>query len=241
MTWGSRVKLFFGLIAVLVMVAALTVIFNQRQTQVLSSSSQIEAEHVDVGTDYGGLVVERHVAEGDTVAEGDRLFEIESLSLARDVELGLVAGEGAAVDADGTLLVRASVSGTVSALMVDQGAYAGSGGVIATIDRTGSLFATASFILSPRDFARIEDGASVDLRLPDGREITGTIADLSVSTIEGAAHVDVRVDSDALVESDPTGLMRPGTPLEATMHLRDDGVLAGVSDALDDLARRVGL
>ncbi len=241
MTWANRFKLAFGILAVLVLVAAATVVFNQRQSQVLSSTAQIDADHYDVGTDYGGLVIERHVDEGDAVVAGERLLTIESPMLLRDIEQGIVPEDLTSVADDGTLVVRASVDGTVSALDIDAGGYASSGGVVATIDGAGTLDVEAEFVLTPRDFGRIPDQALVDLRLPDGTEFAGTVTDISVTTVDGEAHVTARISSDALTEGDRNGLVRPGTPLEATLHLRDDGPLAGATDALSDLARKVGL
>lgn len=240
MTWGARFKLVTGILGVLLVVAALTVVFNQRQTQVLSTSAQIEAERYDVGTDYGGVVLERYVDNGDTVHEGEPLFAVESVSLQRDIAQELVAASST-LAADGTVVVRASVDGVVSDLTTDAGGYAGAGTVVAAIDRAGTRYATAEFILSAKDFARVEDAASVDLRLPDGRMLVGTVADLTVTTVDGDAHVVARVDSEALAAGDADALMQPGTPVEATLHLRDDGPLAGVTSALADLARKVGL
>jgi hypothetical protein len=39
MTWANRFKLLFGLVAVVGIVAVLTLVFNQRQAQVMSASA----------------------------------------------------------------------------------------------------------------------------------------------------------------------------------------------------------
>ena len=241
MTWGSRLKLVAGLILVLLVVAAATIVFNQRQTQVLSTTAQIEAEHYDVGTDYPGLVISRDVEVGDAVAAGDTLIAIESPMLLRDIAQGVVPEDLTSVGSDGTVVIRASVDGTVSALDVDAGGYASAGGVVATIDKEGTMYVAAEFLLDPHDFACVPDDATVDLRLPDGSRMSGTVADLEVATVDGAAHVTARIVSDALASSPSDGLVRPGTPLEATLRLTDDGPLAGPIAALGDLARKVGL
>ncbi|WP_062303158.1 HlyD family efflux transporter periplasmic adaptor subunit [Demequina subtropica] len=241
MTWGNRFKLVAGMLAVLLLVAAATLVFNRRQTQVLSSSAQIETEHYAVGTDYGGLVLERYVDEGDLVREGQRLFTIESVTLARDIRQGLATPITGSFAKDGTVTVRAAVDGTVSAIEVDAGGYAGTGAVIATIDAAESEYVEAEFELTTRDFGRVADHASVRLRLPDGSTATGAIEDLQVETVDGAAYVTARVESSDLGTVASDALLQPGTPLDATLELRDDGPLADVSAALGDLARRVGL
>ncbi|WP_062383710.1 HlyD family efflux transporter periplasmic adaptor subunit [Demequina iriomotensis] len=241
MTWGNRFKLVAGLLVVLLVVAAATLVFNRRQTQVLSSSAQVETEHYAVGTDYGGLVLERYVDEGDTVREGERLFTIESVTLSRDIRQGLASAVTGTFAKDGTVTVRAAVDGIVTAIDVDAGAYAGTGAVIATIDRAGSAYVEAEFDLTARDFGRVADAAPVELRLPDGTVVGGTVEELQVQTVEGAAHVTARVASEDLADAAPADLLQAGTPLDATLRLRDDGPLADVTAALGDLARRVGL
>lgn len=241
MTWTKRFQLLFGTLLVLVLVAAATLVFNQRQTRVESVTAAIEADTYGVGTDYSGLVVLAHVDQGDHVVEGQRMFELQSLQLERDLELGIVTANEATVSSDGTFVVRASATGTVGDLDQGEGAYAQSGEVLATIDADGSLFAEAEFRLSPRDFGRLEDTASVELELPDGRSLTGSVSSIDVETLDGEAHVTVRVDSEDLATGDGEALLKPGTPLEATLHLRDDGPLAGVGDMVDDFVDRIGL
>lgn len=241
MTWGNRFKLFVGLLLVLLVVAAGTLVFNQRQTQVTSTSAEIGAQHFDVGTDYGGIVTDAFVKVGDRVSEGQRMFEVHSLQLERDISQGAISPAEASVGADGALVVRASTSGVVSKIDLGEGSFASTGSVLATIDADGSLYAQAEFVLTPRDFGRIESGASVALQLPDGREISGTVADITVQTVEGDAHVTARVDAKSLTSATSDPLVKPGTPLVATLHLRNDGPLAGAHDALSDFAAKIGL
>lgn len=241
MTWKNRSKLILGMLAVLVIVAVSTVIFNQRQLKAVSMSATIEAESYPVGTDYGGIVVRQHVAEGDEVTQGDPLFEVQSLQLERDIATGAVTATSADIHPDGTATIRASVDGTVSGLEMEQGGFAQAGSIIAYIDRAGSMFVAADFVLIPRDFGRIEDDAVVELRLPDQRTFAGTVESLDVVTVAGSAETTARVVSADLVAGDAHGLIQPGTPVEATLYLRDDGPLAGVSDAAQDFLRKIGL
>lgn len=241
MTWSNRFRLLAGALVVLLVVMSATYVFTRRQAQAVSVSSQIVAQSYGVGADYAGLVVDRFVDPGDHVDQNDPLFVIESLQVARDVETGALAANRADVSASGKLVVRAAVAGTVRTIDVSQGGYASAGVVLATIDRDESLSADAVFILAPRDFGRIESQASVDLLLPDQRVVKGTVKDISVETIDGAAHVTATIATDGLIEGADNGLIRAGTPLEARLHLREDGPLAGMRDAVADLVRKVGL
>ena len=67
MTWATRVRLLVGVVLILALCAALTLVLNRRISQATSTSATIRAQEVAVGTDYPGPVAEAPVAEGDTV------------------------------------------------------------------------------------------------------------------------------------------------------------------------------
>ena len=81
MTWINRLKLLSGLLVVLVTVAAATIILNQRESQVASSSAYIQALSYSIGSDYPGTVVEQTVKQGDEVVQGQPLMTIQSPAL----------------------------------------------------------------------------------------------------------------------------------------------------------------
>ena len=169
------------------------------------------------------------------------MFHLQSLQFERDMKQRAIEPASDSVASDGTLIVRAATSGVVSNVALAEGAFAPTGAVLATIDAAGSLFAEAEFMLSPQDFGRIDDGAEVTLTLPDGRELTGTITDITVETVDAEAHVKARIDCADLAADSANDLLKPGTPLVATLRLRDDGPLAGVAEQLRDLVSRIGL
>ena len=89
--------------------------------------------------------------------------------------------------------------------------------------------------------ARVSPGATVDLLMPDDKTITGSVSKIEVETIDGQAKSTVTVASDALTVGAKQALYQPGTPIRATLHLRDESLLAGPGDALRDFLRRLGL
>lgn len=246
MTWTARARLFGGMLVVLVVVAVCTLVFTQRQARAVSTTADITAEAYPVGTDYGGIITQQYVHQGDTVATGEPLFKVQSLRLQQDIASGQVSTASAAypVSADGTATVLASVAGTVASVDVQQGAFAQAGAVLAKIDRSGTLSVTAQYSLTPGDYSRIVGGATVDILLPDGRTVTGRVERVDVTTVAGRAQSSVVVDSPALnakhAEQGGTQFSA-GTPVEATLHLRDDGVLAGPTDAFAAFLRKIGL
>jgi multidrug resistance efflux pump len=243
MTWRNRMRLVIGLLLVVVLVGAFTLVFYQRQSKATSTSATIGAESFPVGTDYGGLVTDQYVRAGEAVVAGQKLFTVESLRLQQDIAAGLINASSAPypVSTNGTVALVATVSGTIASVDVQQGAYAQAGAVLAHIDRDGSLFVKADFSLTARDFSRIAQGAAVDLLLPNQRVLTGRVEKIEVKTVSGRAQSTILVSSRGLVEGTDNGLVTPGTPVTATLHLHDDGLLAGPRDALADLLRKIGL
>ncbi|MFJ3029557.1 HlyD family efflux transporter periplasmic adaptor subunit [Curtobacterium sp. NPDC087080] len=246
MTWTNRLRLFGGLVVVLVIVAACTLVFNQRQSAVASTSAAIAAQEYAVGTDYGGTVTEEYVQEGDSVTKGEKLLQVQSLQLAQDIRKGVVGADTQTsaydIGEDGFITFTAEVSGTVAKVDVKTGGYVQAGSELGTIHKQDSLFVTSEFTVTPRDYGRIQNGAEVELRLPDDRTITGTVKNVSVETNDaGKAKTTVDVESPELSASPSSGITSPGTPVDATLHLRDDGTLAGVTDAVRDFSRQIGL
>jgi hypothetical protein len=114
--------------------------------------------------------------------------------------------------------------------------------VLATIDQAGSLFVQANYLLTARDYSRIEDGATVSLLLPNQEELEGTVEQINVDTADtGDAELTVKVASDTLVDGAFNGLVTRGTPVTATLTLRNDGIFAGVADGFTDFMRKIGV
>lgn len=243
MTIKSRLKLLAGLLGVFVLVGLLTLVFNQRQGQVTSVAGSIVSEQYQIGSDYGGIVVERLVDDGDLVAEGEPLIRLQSPSLEADLAEGLIQPSTIAyqVGEDGLITLAAPVAGYVSNLATERGSFVQAGQVLAKVDRVGSLSVTAEYLLTAGDYARVESGAPVRIVLPNKTIIEGSVQDIEVQLVNGQAETTVTISSNDLVEGTHSGLARSGTPVSATMELRDDGIFAGLSDDLFDFLRTIGL
>lgn len=244
MTWTNRLRLFGGILGVLLIVAVLTLVFNQRQTKVTSLDATVATDTYDVGAAYGGTVIKQYVEDGDVVAEGDKLFTIQSVPLQQDVANGLELTDNEAYDVDikaGTLTYKATVAGQVSDLKAKLGNALGTGEPFAQISVVGSEYVDAKYLLSPRDYDRVVEGAQVDILLPNNQTVAGTVTTIRVQTENAQALTEVRVDSDELADESLETLTKTGTPVTASLHLRDDGPLAGVNDRLFDFLQQIGL
>jgi multidrug resistance efflux pump len=243
-TWTNRLRLLAGLISVVALVAVLTVIFNQRQTQAQSLTGTIDTDAYDVGAGYGGTVIKQFVKENDSVAVGDKLFTMQSPAMQQDVANKVKVKSTEAYDVNtskGTITYKATVAGQVDQLGARLGTTLTGGQSFARITVTGSQYVEAQFILTPRDYERVQTGAPVSVLLPNNQKVDGTVSTIKVATEQGNAAAKIRVDSPELADPALSTLTRSGTPVVATVQLRDDGPLAGTSDALFGFFRQIGL
>jgi multidrug resistance efflux pump len=244
MTWTQRLRLFGGILAVLALTAVLTLVFNQRQAQALSTTGQVVSSQASVGAAYGGVVTKVDAKDGDEVTKGQPLFTVNSPDLKRDLSQGLKVTSTDAFDVDtasATVTYKALSDGRLSGIEAQTGGFVQNGTNLATITADGSQYAKADFVLSPRDYERIVKGAQVRLRLPDDRTVEGTVQTVAVKTENGQAKTQVTVASDALKDPKLVELTQPGTPVAATLSLRDDGPLAGPTDGLRAFLIKIGL
>lgn len=244
MTWGNRFRLFIGILAVLLICGALTLVVNQRERQAFSSNATVAAVQYQVGSDYGGIMVDQLVDPGAGVSEGDRLFTVSSFALQKDLANGLdpVSTEAYDVDPDtGLVTYIASADGTLADFDARQGGYVPGGTTVAVITQEDTAFVKAQFRLQPVDYARIVVGGRADVELPNRTVLSGTVSAISVETSDGIAYATVQVDVPQLRSDDYAAFSQPGSPVAVTLTLQDDGLLAGPTDALLQFLHRVGV
>ena len=232
MSWRKRIGLALGLLSVLVLAAGLTMIVNYNSGKVESKSASLAAEAYPVGTDYSGTIVAQHVHVGDHVEAGQPMFEVESATLQRDLTQNLVTTENLshAVKDGNTLVITATNTGQVDEINYSQGAFVPANSTIANVQEAGTMYVEADFLLSAKDYSRIPSGATVDVVLPNNQEISATVQQLQVRTENGEARTLIRAYSDDLASG--TGLFAVGTPVQATLHLSNDGLVTEVTDTV---------
>ncbi|MDM7829823.1 HlyD family efflux transporter periplasmic adaptor subunit [Cellulomonas edaphi] len=231
MTCSGRFRLLVGLVLVLVVAALATYRLNESRGVATSDSAQILGKTYDVGTPYAGLVVNQAVEVGDEVRAGQTLFVIDSARL-HEPGAAKLTPETTHLDDEGRLVVTATGPGLVTAVTATQGTFVDPAADLATVQRQGTLYVQAEYTLSPKEYARVPDRAPVTVVLPNQTSVDGHVDRVQVETVDGKAQAVVTVVSDGLVQGDQAGLVSAGTPVVARLHLRNDGVVTTVSDAV---------
>jgi multidrug efflux pump subunit AcrA (membrane-fusion protein) len=235
MSWRKRIGLVFGLLFVVALAGGLTMYVNANNGKIAGQSASLMAEDYPVGTDYSGTITKQYVKVGDKVKPGQPLFEIESPILARDLAQGLVTKNSLSHELKGkdTLVITATNSGLVDSIAFTSGAFVPANSTIATVQQAGTMYVSADFVLSAKDYARIPPHATLNVVLPDNSTIPAKVNQLKVTTDNGETRTEVRAYSPDLAER--AGVFAVGTPVSATLYLDNSGVVTDVTHKVTDL------
>lgn len=244
MTWANRLRLLVGVIAVLALMAALTLLYNQRQTRVASVSAAVDVPTAVVGSGYGGVVTSSLVSLGQEVRTGDELFVVHSPDIQHAISQGFdpQSNDAYRIDTDaGTITYTAVIDGQVTKIDATNGSYLQPGATLATLAADDPKTVLAEYRLEATDYGRVERGAPVTVNLADNQQIEGTVSDITVVTDDGQALARVRVEAPGLADPRYADLTRAGSPVQAVLTLRDDGVLAGPTHTMLQFLTKIGL
>lgn len=235
MTVLNRLKLVVGLMAVVAVAGVAVIQLSEDRGRATSTTAQIAAESYTLGTPYSGTVVDQPAEVGRPVADGAPVFVIASPTLQLEIAEGLIDPEdNPNIDAEGNFLVRANTPGILTETVAATGAFVQASSELATVQSAGTLQVESEYEMTASQYGRLTDDAPVTLLLPDGRELSGSTTDIAVErTDDGTSRVVLSVVSDelsALAREDR--LITTGTPVTAEVELRNDGVVAQVSDAM---------
>jgi multidrug resistance efflux pump len=237
MTVARRFRLALGIVVVLVLAAYLTMLLNARKGEVEGRSASLAAENYPVGTDYSGTVSAQLVQVGDEVQVGQPMFELQSATLVRDIAQGLVDPTKVPYQIkDGsTMVVTATDQGRVEGVSYSVGSFVPANSELATVQRAGSLYVEAEFVLTAPDYARLPPNARIDVLLPNNETVRAQAGRVRVSTENGEARTVVQAFSPELGDATSDGLFAVGSPVQATLHLRNDGVVTEATEWVTDL------
>lgn len=215
----NRLRFVVGIIVVIGVVAALFLYLNYSMSNIQSRQATLETDSYAVISEYGGVLKQSYVAPGDTVKKGDKLFELDSQSLAqalRNDQLDKTALPFE-VTKSGNMVLLATVPGKVQQINFADGAFIAANAGIATIATENSQYITARYLLNAPDYARINRDNPVYVTLPDNTRLEATVFDISLEQDDEEVYtiVKARLPEDASIL--PT--FSSGTPVSTTWQL----------------------
>jgi len=234
-----RLKFIIGIVFVLAICASLFIFLDYSMSRATARTGQLESDSYTVGVDYSGIITDQFISEGSYVEVGDPLFELRSSTLAEAIRDNDIAATALlySVTPDGTVLISAAAPGRVQSIAYRKGAFVAANNEIAVINNKDGLYTSATFILSAPDYALLDTNSRVNITLPDGRKVTGTVYDITLDRVEGEIETTVRARFDNKTIN--TTAFSVGTPVQATLELRSDTLYDKLSGSINSLYQSV--
>jgi hypothetical protein len=196
MNFKARLKLFFGIVFILLLCGSLALYLNYSESRVGSNGASLKLNSIAVGTEYSGIIVKENVSLDETVRAGEPLFELRSDILSAQLASGQVKASSLnyKIDpANGAIIFTAANSGIITALNYTQGSFVSAGATIATISDTSSALLTANFYLSSPEYNQLSPATPTIVHFPGGKKITAPISGITQFSQNGHTITTVSV------------------------------------------------
>lgn len=235
MNKSSKFKFLVGILMVFVLVGGLLVYLQYSMSKSSSRSARIDANTYTIGVDYSGIIEKQYVEEGQTVKAGDSLFEIRSSALAdaianKKIEVSTLLFD---VTKDGNILLKAANPGVINKVNYREGTYVPANSELASVNLVDSLFVTATYRLSPPDYARIKKGSLVTVTLPDNKRLTAKVFDISLVNKDNDVDTVIKAEFDKSQIN--TFVFAVGTPVQTVLHFENGSWLQSLTDRAKEL------
>lgn len=160
---------------------------------------------VTIQAPIAGYVRQNNVIIGQRVKRGGTLFTVQTKEAAA---LQSLPGQDSLIQFSGTIPIKASLSGVVSQVNVQQGAYVQEGNPLATIAQTSSLVFLLSVPFEEED--QIKPSMSCQVILPNTDTLAGTVTN-ALPAVDVANQVEnfvVSVTAEEVVPENLNAIVR---------------------------------
>jgi hypothetical protein len=217
----ARLKFTLGLMTAVLLGLVLFIYMEHSMSRVVSTDARLQSATFTVGVGYSGIIERQFIEEGDQIKAGDVLFELRSPTLSEALRSNEISQSSLLYEMtdDSKIKLSAAANGAVQKINYREGAFVPANSEIAVINAENALYVNAVFKLSPPDYAKVRNGNTMTVRLPDNTRINGPIYGI---TLEPASSQDRRIYTTVKMrvdQADINPLFTVGTPVEATLYL----------------------
>jgi multidrug resistance efflux pump len=234
----ARIKLFLGLILVLLMSGGLVVYLNYSEARVGSNGASLQYNSVAVGTEYNGLITKQDVDLNDNVVKGEPLFELKSDVLSQEIANNQIKPSSLSYKVDPTndaLIFTAQRSGVVTQLNYTQGSFVSAGKTIAMISNTSDATISANFYLSSQEYDRLSPATPAVIHFPGGAASTATIEGVTQFSQNGHTVTTVKVTLTNLTPNQT--IYDSNAPLSVDLVLNTNTLYSRINHVADAYTR----
>lgn len=235
MGFFARLRFLIGLGLVVTVVAGLFLSLNYTMSNISSKKATLETDAYTVSSEYAGVLRKQFVVPGDTVKEGDRLFEISSPGLTQALRNDQIDKDSLlfALADNGNMILLANAPGVVQKVNFANGSYIEASSDIATIATNNARYVTARYLLNAPDYARINRDKPLRVTLPDNTQYEAKVFDINLEQDKEQVFTVVKARLPKNAEILPT--FTSGTPVSTSWQLDN----SDWQDALFTFVRRL--
>jgi biotin carboxyl carrier protein len=217
----AKIRLFFGILILAIICFGLFLYFNSNEAVVSARSAQLHTQVYDVGAPYSGQITHQFVHEGDQVKEGQKMFYLKSTKLQTLLKQADFNKKSLKLDLtkNKQLIIDATKPGMVQQINKSQGSFVPENTVIATVAETKDLHVTASFHLTPDQFAMISKTSNIYVTLPSARVVKTSISDIKI--VKHGNQVIAKISGDLNRVKYNSLTVTDGTPVNASLKIRE--------------------
>ena len=232
MNWISKFRFLFGIALVFGIIAVLFVYLNYSMSNIRSRSATLELDQYAVSANYGGVLRQVYVQVGDSVKEGDRLFELNSPELVQALADKRIERDSLLFELtdNGNILLKATADGEVREVNYSRGSFVETNRDIAVIAINNTDYVTGKFVLNAPDYARIDRANPIEVTLPDNTKLDARVFDITLAQEGDIVYTVVKARLNNTDNVQPT--FTAGTPVTAGWKLTNNGFLETVSEVL---------
>lgn len=213
--------LIFGIVAVVLLVAALIVYQDHKDSHVAASEANISATTYDVGVEYSGVMAQQNVQKGQVVTKGQVLGTIKSGTLMERLREAKLQPQDLPypINATSEIELRAANAGIVKSVNFTNGSFVAANQPIYSIIDTNQYYVTSKFTLGTQQLKDLTLQKNVQLHLQSGMSLPTRIRDIAIKPADGGKQI-VTIESAPVSQLNQESF-KLGEPVETTLILRE--------------------
>ena len=215
------ITLIFGGLAVVLLIAALVVYQDRKDSHVDATEASISATTYDVGVEYSGVLSSQNVQKGQKVSKGQLLATIKSGTLMERLREAKLQPQDLPypINDKSEIELKAANDGIVKSVNFAGGSFVPANQAIYTIIDVNQYYVTSKFTLGTEQLEDLTTQKNVELKLQSGMSLPTRIRDMVIKPAEGGKQ-------EITVESVPASQLNQesfklGEPVQTSLILRD--------------------
>ena len=224
------IALILGAVGVLILVAALVVYQDHKDSHIDATEASISATTYDVGVEYSGVLATQNVQKGQIVTKGQILGTIKSGTLMERLREAKLQPQDLPypINENSEIQLKAANAGIVKSVNFAAGSFVPANQAIYNIIDTNQYYVTSKFTLGTQQLKDLTPQKNVDLKLQSGLSLPTRIRDVQIKPADGGKQT-VTIESVPVSQLNQDSF-KLGEPVSTTLVLREQDYWTHISN-----------